>query len=89
MSLSFNFLRGPSNVSLDLMRLGGAFVMFFAYPAPYFWNLYKTGVVPDITAYANGWAIIFAAVGLAVAGKDFGVAKANATCPQDPPPPSS
>jgi hypothetical protein len=72
-----NLLRGPGNVSLDLMRLAGAFVMFFAYPAPYLWNIYKHGVVPDPAAYAQGWALIFGAVGLAIAGKDFGVAKAN------------
>jgi hypothetical protein len=84
MKLSFNFLRGPSNVSLDLMRLGGAFVIFIAYPGPYIWNLYKTGAVPDISAYANGWAVIFLAVGGAIFGKDYGVAKANACNPGGP-----
>lgn len=80
--MTFNVLRGPGNVSLDIMRLGAAFVMFFAYPAPYLWNLYKTGAVPDVSAWANGWAVILASAGLAIGGKDFGVAKANATCAQ-------
>lgn len=79
--MTANFLRGPANVSLDLMRLAGAFVMFFAYPAPFFWDLYKNGHVPDPSSWANGWAVIFAAVGLAIAGKDYGVAKAAAACP--------
>jgi hypothetical protein len=76
--MNLNFLRGPSNLSLDLMRLGGAFVIFGAYPFPFLWNAIEHGSTPDPAAYGTGWAAVIIAVGGAICAKDIGVAKANA-----------
>lgn len=80
--LNFNFLRGRGNVSLDLMRLLGAFVGFVAYPFPYAWNIIKNGIVPDPMAYGSAWAIVIGAIAGAIYAKEVGIAKANAIAPE-------
>lgn len=79
---AFNFLRGPANASLDLMRVGGAFVMFVAYPFPFAWSVLHGGHIPDPSSYGVGWGSVIVAVGGAICAKDIGVAKANANCQQ-------
>jgi len=74
--MSLDFLRGPSNVSLDLMRLGGLSA-FILYPAPYLWCAFKSGVMPD-AAFGTGYALVIGAIGAAIFAKDTGVAKAQA-----------
>lgn len=82
MKFSANFLRGPQNVSLDLMRVIGAFVAFVAYPGPYLWNVVEHGIVPDPMAYGSAWAVVIGAIAAAIFAKDIGVAKANAISTQ-------
>lgn len=77
MSLNVNFLRGPANISLDLMRMGGASV-FVIFPFPYIANYLQHGVVPDPASFGQGYGLVIAAAGAAIAGKDYWVAKANA-----------
>lgn len=80
MSLS-NIFKGPSNTSLDLMRIGGASALII-YPFPYIWNVITHGVVPEPSAFGTGYALVIAAVAAAIGGKDMAVAKANATAAQ-------
>lgn len=79
---ALDFLKGPGNVSLDLMRLGGAFVMFFAYPAPYLWVAFHKCVMPD-ASFGTSYALVIGAIGAAIFAKDTGVAKANAASASD------
>ena len=79
--MNVNFLRGPGNISLDLMRLAGAFVLLFAYPFPYLWGVFQHGVIPDPSSYGVGYAAVIGAVGVAIGAKDALVAKATATSP--------
>lgn len=75
--MNANFLRGPGNISLDIMRLGGASA-FILYPLPYLLNAIRHGVVPD-ASFGTGYALVIGAIGAAIMAKDIGVAKANAT----------
>jgi hypothetical protein len=75
--MNLNFLRGPGNVSLDIMRLGGASA-FILYPLPYLLNAFRHGVVPD-ASYGTGYALVIGAVGAGIFAKDVGVSKANST----------
>lgn len=72
-----NFLKGPGNISVDLVRLGSA-TAFILYPLPYVWNSIAKGVMPD-ASFGSGYALVIAAIGGAIFAKDMGVAKANAT----------
>jgi hypothetical protein len=73
--VNVNFLRGPGNLSLDIMRLGGASA-FVLYPLPYLLNAFRHGVVPD-ASFGTGYALVIGAVGAAICAKDIGVAKAS------------
>jgi hypothetical protein len=73
-----NIFRGPANMSLDLMRIGGASALVI-YPFPYLWNVVAHGAVPEPSAFGVGYAAVIAAVAAAICTKDIGVAKANAT----------
>lgn len=75
--MNLNLLRGPGNVSLDLMRCAGAFILLFAYPFPYLWGVFKHGIIPDPSTYGMGYAAVIGAVGAAIFAKDVGVAKAT------------
>lgn len=79
--MNVNFLRGPGNVSLDIMRLGGASA-FIAYPGPFIWNVIAHGQVPDPAAFGMGYAAVISAIAAAIGAKDICVAKAQATYPQ-------
>lgn len=76
--MNVNFLRGPANVSLDLMRLIGSSAAIL-YPAPFIYNVIAHGVVPDPASFGTGYAAVIGAVGVAIGGKDLLTAKANAT----------
>lgn len=75
--MNLDFLRGPGNLSLDIMRIGGASA-FILYPLPYLLNAFRHGVVPD-ASFGTGYALVIGAIGGAIYAKDTGVAKANAT----------
>lgn len=77
MSLA-NILKGPGNLSLDLMRIGGASA-FVLYPLPYIYVAVTKGLLPDPGAFGTGYGVMIGAVGAAICAKDIGVAKANAT----------
>lgn len=79
--MNLNFLRGPSNISIDLMRLGGASALIL-YPFPFIWNVIKHGIVPEPSAWGIGYATVLGAVGAAIMAKDIGVAKANSISDQ-------
>ena len=74
--MNANFLRGPGNLSLDIMRLGGASA-FILYPLPYIYAAISKGTLPDPAAFGSGYGIMIAAVGAAICAKDIGVAKAT------------
>jgi len=76
--MTLNFLKGPGNISLDLMRLGGASA-FVIYPFPFIWNVIAHGLVPDPASFGSGYALVMAAAGAAIGGKDMATAKANQT----------
>lgn len=78
--MSINFLRGPGNLSLDLMRLGGCSA-FILYPLPYVWAAISKGALPDPAAFGTGYGVMIGAVGAAICAKDIGVAKATASAP--------
>ena len=81
--MSFSdIFKGPMNVSLDLARIAGAFVVIVAYPFPYAWNVLKHGIVPEPSAFGTGYAAVILAVAAFIGGKDLAVAKANATTVQ-------
>ena len=73
--MSLDFLKGPGNLSLDLMRLGGCSA-FILYPLPYVWVAITKGTLPDPSAFGVGYGAMIAAVGGAICAKDIGVAKA-------------
>lgn len=77
--MSLDFLKGPRNYNIDIMRVGAAFVIFIAYPFPFAWSVIQHGAIPDPAAYGVGWGSVFIAAGGAIFAKDVGVAKANAT----------
>jgi hypothetical protein len=74
--LTLNFLRGPGNLSLDLMRIGGASA-FILYPLPYIYVAITKGVLPDPGSFGTGYGVMIGAVGAAICAKDIGVAKAT------------
>lgn len=74
--MNLNLLRGPGNISLDIMRCGGASA-FILYPLPYLLNAFRNGVMPD-ASYGTGYALVIGAIGAAIFAKDIGVAKASA-----------
>ena len=76
--MNINFLRGPGNISLDLMRMGGASALVI-FPFPYVWNVVAHGIVPDPSAFGVGYAAVIGSVATAIGAKDLLVAKANAT----------
>jgi hypothetical protein len=79
--MNVNFLRGPGNISLDLARIIGASAAL-TYPFPFLWNVIAHGQVPDPAAFGTGYAAVLIAIGGMIGVKDFAVAKANATSPQ-------
>lgn len=75
--MNLNFLRGPGNLSAELIRMGGAGA-FILYPLPYLYVAFHNHVMPD-ASFGTGYALVITAIGGACFLKDTGVAKANAT----------
>jgi hypothetical protein len=78
--MAFNFLKSLSG-NFDLMRIGGASALII-YPAPYLWNAFAHGNVPEPAAFGGGYALVIGAVAAAIGGKEIALAKANATTTQ-------
>ena len=75
--MALGFLKNLSG-GFDLMRIGGASALII-YPAPYVWNAFAHGVVPEPASFGTGYSLVIAAVAAAIGGKEIALAKANAT----------
>jgi hypothetical protein len=66
------------NGHVDLARIIGAKAAV-VYPAPFLWAAYKAHQVPDPASFGTGYALVLAAIGALIGGKELAVAKANET----------
>jgi hypothetical protein len=75
--MKFNIFRNI-NGNFDLARIVGLKASL-VYPAPFIWNAVRHGTVPDPASFGTGYALVLAAIGALIGGKELAVAKANQT----------
>jgi hypothetical protein len=75
--MTWNFLRGPLNQHLELIRLAGAITMpvYLGFIGVHLWRDHAFNAIEAGT----GIGLVFAAIGAGSAAKDIGSAKAAAT----------
>jgi hypothetical protein len=86
MNFIAQLFKGP-NGNYDLGRILGA-KAGSAYTFAFLYALIKLGSVPNWSELGIGYTGVLGGIGLLIAGKDIGVAKANATPPAIPTPPA-
>jgi hypothetical protein len=57
------------NGNFDLARIVGLKASL-VYPAPFIWNAVRHGTVPDPASFGTGYALVLAAIGALIGGKE-------------------
>lgn len=78
MSLFSDIFKGIGNSHWDIARLTAMWAVL-SYSGAFLYALIGLGKVPDWSSLGIGYAAVLAGAVTFVAGKDLGVAKANAT----------